>query len=112
MTMLFEIPMRLGLGGNDREHWRERDRRVKNERQSVAWALVGAPRPKMPCVLLITRKSPGNGMDDDNLGQACKAVRDQIAQWLGVNDKLREIVRYTYAQEMRVEWGVRVEVVS
>lgn len=107
--MKVEIPrMRLGRGQNDRESWQARLRRVNSEKQSAAWSLVGKTKPALPCTVTITRIAPGNGLDDDNLSGACKAVRDAVAAWLGVDDKRREFVAYAYAQE-RGPWAVRIE---
>ena len=111
MTVLADIPLRLGRGQNDRIGWPERARRVKSERESIGWALIGKPKPSLPCAVLITRVAPGNGLDDDNIVGACKAVRDAFAKWVGVDDKRADIVRYTYVQE-RAPWGVRIEVVA
>ena len=57
----------------------------------------------------LTRVGPTNGADDDNLAGGLKAIRDEIARWLGVDDRRREIVLYTYAQRRGEGWGVEVE---
>lgn len=110
--VLVEIPLRLGNGLNDHRsnHWGGRSKRVESERDSIAWSLVGKTRPELPCKIQITRIAPSNGLDDDNLAGACKAVRDQLAKWIGVDDRRKDIVRYVYENE-RGDWGVRVEVV-
>jgi hypothetical protein len=107
MTLL--VPIRTVPGMNVREHWRARIRRVKAERDAVAWVLSRMTRPALPLVVTLTRIGPSNGLDDDNLAGSMKAVRDQIAHWLGVDDRKREIVRYAYAQERGKEWGVRIQ---
>lgn len=105
------IPIRTERGQNAREHWRVRAKRVKREREDTAWFLRGKAKPSIPCTVLLTRCAPSNGLDDDNLAGALKSVRDEISVWLGVDDKLRDVVRYTYAQERtgRGDWGVRIE---
>jgi hypothetical protein len=50
--------------------------------------------PQMPLVVELTRISFGR-LDDDNLRQALKGVRDEIAWQLGVNDR-DPIVRWDY----------------
>ena len=104
--MIF-IPIRTGRGLNAREAWQSRARRVKAERQAVAWLLRGK-KPVLPCTVRLTRCAPSNGMDDDGVVGALKAVRDQVAEWLGVDDKDSARVRYVYAQ-CRAAWGVRIE---
>lgn len=91
------VPLRTA-GSNAREAWQARHRRVKRERQATAWMLLQTTRPPIPCTVLLTRVCPSNGLDDDNLRAALKGVRDQIADWLGVNDRDSSRVRYAYAQ--------------
>jgi hypothetical protein len=106
------LPMRTQRGLNNREHPMSRHRRVKKERADVAWFLVRYARehgkPAIPCSVLLTRISPGNGVDDDNLVGSLKSVRDEVARWLGVDDRDRMTVRYRYAQR-RGPWGVQIE---
>ena len=104
------IPLRTGRGQNDRyANFGQRARIVKAERLAVAWALAAAQvnRPPLPCVVTLTRRAPSNGLDDDTLAGALKGVRDQFADWIGIDDKRRDLVRYEYAQE-RGLWAVRI----
>lgn len=104
------VPIRTVSALNSREHWQQRSRRVKKERETVAWYLATrAVKPALPLIVTLTRLGPSNGLDDDNLAGSCKSVRDQIAQWLGVDDRKSEVVRYRYAQERAKEWGVRIQ---
>lgn len=96
-------------GMNAREHHMARARRVKGERELIGWLLALQPKPPTPCAITLTRIAPSAGLDDDNLASALKSVRDAFAQWIGVDDKHRDIVRYCYAQQ-RGPWGVRIEV--
>ena len=106
---MLTIPLRTGRGLNAREHYRVRAKRVKAEREAVALMLGPQVKPAMfPLTVTLTRIAPSNGLDDDNLAGSLKAVRDQIADWLGVNDRDRKTVRYEYEQE-RGPWGVRIE---
>jgi hypothetical protein len=76
------------------------------------WALPGNfPRPALPCVVLLTRVAPSAGLDDDNLSGSLKAIRDQVAHWLRVDDRDPR-VSWTYAQRRgkRGEWAVEVSV--
>lgn len=105
MTIL--VPIRTGRGLNDRGHWRVKARAVKAERQATAWVLKNATRPAIPCSVLLTRIAPSNGLDDDGVVGSLKSVRDEVARWLGVDDRRRDIVRYAYGQR-RGEWGVEI----
>lgn len=106
---MIHVPLRTARGLNNREHHMARARRVKGERLLVAWHLASVKKPSVPLVVTLTRIAPSNGLDpDDNLPSALKGVRDEIAEWLGVNDRDRKTVRYEYEQE-RGPWGVRIE---
>jgi hypothetical protein len=95
-------------GSNAREDWRVRHGRVKRERKAVARMLMFALRPPIPCTVLLTRVAPSGGLDDDNLRQALKGARDQVAEWIGIDDRYTKQVRYAYAQ-IRGAWSVRIE---
>jgi hypothetical protein len=105
---MIEVGIRTVPGLNAREHFRVRAKRVKKEREATAWALSRTKKPALPCTVLLTRVAPSGGLDDDNLSGSLKAVRDQVAQWLGVDDKHSAQVRYTCTQ-FRGPWGVRIE---
>lgn len=107
MTPIY-FPLRTSSGQNAREHFRVRAKRVKAERVAVWCMLHGKPKPKIPCSCLLTRCAPSGGLDDDNLAGSLKSVRDEVAQWLGVDDRHRNQVRYRYAQR-RGPWAVQIE---
>jgi hypothetical protein len=102
------VPLRTVPGLNVREHFAVRAKRVRKERHATAWVLRSVQRPAVPCSVILTRLAPSSGVDDDNLVGALKGVRDEVAAWLGVDDRRRDQVRYRYAQA-RGEWGVRIE---
>lgn len=103
------IPIRTISALNAREHPMARHRRVRSERDAVAWLLRGVQRPPVPCSVRLTRLGPSPGLDDDNLASALKGVRDEIALWIGVDDRHQQQVRYVYAQRWQSAWGVQVE---
>lgn len=105
---MITIPLRTSSGLNAREHFRVKAKRVKKEREAVRWVVASHKRPAVPCSVLLTRVAPSNGLDDDNLVGSLKAVRDEIAAWLGVDDRKSLQVRYRYAQR-RGPWGVVIE---
>lgn len=103
--------MRTSPGGNNREHHMVRARRVKKERTTVAWVLLDKPRPALPVVVTLMRRAPSSGLDDDNLTMSLKAVRDQVAVWLGVDDKDPR-VQWEYDQLRDKLWSVTIEVAA
>lgn len=104
---MISIPLKTSSGLNAREHFAVRSKRVKREREAVSWTLVQHERPTVPCSVTLTRVAPSSGLDDDNLVGSLKAVRDEIAAWLKVDDKDRMTVRYRYAQK-RGPWAVEI----
>ena len=100
--------LRTVPGMNVREHYMARFRRVRDEKERVAWELKRLrEKPPLPCVVTLTRLAPSSGLDDDNLVGAMKAIRDSVADWLGVDDKDSATVRYEYAQQ-RGPWAVGI----
>jgi hypothetical protein len=99
---------------NRRDHWTVR--RSRFDRQAAA-VFACWPRkngsvvvPMMPCVVTLTRIGPRE-LDSDNLAGGFKAVRDQVAICLGVDDG-DERVRWVYRQERGRprEYAIRVRV--
>lgn len=109
--MELTLPIKTVGGLNAREHWRKRARRVKAERTAACLAvrsrLGSDPRP---CVVTLTRLSAGT-LDDDNLQGAGKAIRDGIADAMGIADNDRG-VSWQYQQEKcpRGTFGVRIRI--
>lgn len=93
--------------------WKKIARR-KDAKKAVAEITATVPAPvesMFPLVVELTRLSAGV-LDDDAVPGACKAVRDALAAWLGVDDKHRDRVRYRYEQAKcaKGEYGVLVRV--
>lgn len=98
--MKYRINMKTKRGGNNREHWRTRHRRVKRERGQVALAcrdLVGRFPRGAELLVLLVRVAPGT-LDDDNLRGSLKAVRDEVARLLGRSDDAKAGVVWDYGQ--------------
>lgn len=91
------IPQLLPASLNSREHWRAKAARVKRERAMVRIVLTSRTPPPLPVVVTLTRCSPWL-LDDDNAVGAMKAVRDEVAAWLGIDDR-----------DPRVTWRVDQE---
>jgi hypothetical protein len=105
------LPVRTMSEANVREHFAKKAKRARHQR-SVAAGVCGVElqRPTLPCVVRLVRVSP-RPLDTDNLQRSCKAVRDGIADWLGVDDRDPR-VHYLYDQEKGApkHYAVRVEV--
>lgn len=110
--MRLTIPLKTGRGLNGREHHMARHRRVAGERSAVQWVLNTMKAPAGAVVVLLRRVSPSSrGLDGDNLQGSLKAVRDQVASWLGKDDA-DTLIQWQYAQRpgKKGEWAVEIEV--
>ena len=124
------VPMKLDLSLNSRGNPFKKARQVAAERTAVREALsrqtfkvlsllvqTQALKPGRIVVRLIRvsprwRKfedgTPKPPVDSDNLQGRLKAVRDEVASVLGVDDGDERVVRYTYGQE-RGPSALRIE---
>ncbi len=83
------------------------------ERQTTAWALIALKPPALPCVVSMTRVAPSNGLDDDNLAGSLKGIRDEIAKWLGVDDRdARMKFKPEQRRGKRGEYAVEISIVG
>lgn len=94
-------------------HWAKRAALTKMHR-TYAWAAMReadtAPRLLGPVVVTLTRVAPRE-LDTDNLTGGLKAIRDGIADWLGVPDNdPRVIWRYDQRKGEPKKYAVEVEV--
>ena len=111
MNATVVIPIRLAAGPNSRLHWARRARVAKRERRAAWLATTGWRLPADGgAAVTLVRLAPRR-LDDDNLRGVLKAVRDGVADRLGIDD--RDIrVRWRYAQESGGPgfYGVRLEI--
>lgn len=102
-----DIPgLQIKSEANQRGRWGAGAKRASKQRDVVAALLSGCARRAIPCEVRIVRVAPGR-LDDDNLARACKAVRDEVAVWLGVDDGDPRISWVT-AQEKSKTYGARI----
>lgn len=102
----FSLPIRtVSPNQKRREHWATQARRAKSER--AAFFLL-TPRVGIGAGLIVRLTRFGKRLlDDDNLAGSFKAIRDGIADRLGVKDNDPRI-KWTYAQEIHKQYSVRV----
>lgn len=105
--MRIHIPIRLPSLSNLRLGWRRFAALKKSQKVATKACMHGVDIPPMPLLVTITRVGPRK-LDDDNLANACKYVRDQIAAEVGVDDGDD---RYTWRYCQRIgKYGVDVEI--
>jgi hypothetical protein len=83
MEYSFEIPRTFINHSNSGEHWATRSTRVKLHYSLIAiyWLKGRVGKVNLPCSVYFVRKGPLK-LDFDNLGSACKTLRDAIADKL------------------------------
>jgi len=91
------VPIRIESTPNLRESWRARSKRAGKHKHDTYFALKAARASYvLPCVVTLTRIAPRT-LDSDNNIAGCKACRDGVALWLGVDDADSRI-EWEYAQ--------------
>lgn len=105
------LPIRIVSVANVREHWAARAKRSKLHRETAHLMLRRLAPPAPPVTVTMTRIGPRT-LDTDNLSSGCKAARDGVADWLGVDDgDLRVTWKYGQTKGKPSEYGLIVEVV-
>lgn len=111
------LPIRTRSEANQREHWAPKAKRVKEQRFVARNALCHHPAwPDLyeaggPFRIELTRISP-RGLNDDNLVRSMKAIRDGIADALGIDDgdpRLTWVYRQERGDPKEYKVGVTIE---
>lgn len=110
--MTIDLPLRIVSVANESEGWRRKATRTKKHRKHAWLAMLQKPKPKLPCIVKLIRIAPRE-LDGDNLQSAFKAVRDGIADRLGMDDRDPRVV-WIYAQERGKpkEYSARIQIDS
>jgi hypothetical protein len=116
VLLSFYVPMHLPSVVNLRENWRKRAKRAASQREDITlyWLSLarqyafGERLKSQPLIVKLTRHGRKE-LDDDNLRSALKAVRDGIAECLGIDDRDPR-VRWDYDQVFPHAGGVRVDI--
>lgn len=98
--MMLEIPIHTVSEANQREHWAPKAKRVAHQR-AIARLMTqqhASALPRYPLVVTLTRVAPRPLDSDDNLNGSMKAIRDGIADAMGIKDNDPR-VSWRYAQE-------------
>ncbi len=113
-SVLLALPLRVVSVLNERTHWAKRARRTAEQRSLVRMSLAGQRAWPLvpPVVVTLTRIAP-RSLDGDNLQGALKAVRDGVADALGVDDR-HPSIRWEYAQRRGAprQYGIELQVVE
>ncbi len=106
----FTLSLKLESEANARGlHWRAKHARVKEIRTWAGLMTKQKMQPWMrdPVVVVVTRLAP-RLLDDDNIYGSCKAVRDGIADGLGLKSDRQDKISWFAAQEKAARYSVRI----
>jgi len=106
------LPLRLVSLTNQREHWAKKAKRAKEHRW-LALAAINRGHELLErgrFMVTFTRVAPRK-LDDDNLRECCKHLRDGVADWFGVDDG-SPMYEWRYEQEKGKpkEYAVRIRI--
>jgi hypothetical protein len=99
-----QMPVHVVSEANRRDHWGRAHDRSAGQRRDVGLVLTTIPAPALPLLVTFTTINYGAELDDDNLARAFKAVRDEVARWLGCDDGDRKRLRFAYDQKPGETW--------
>ena len=111
-------PMKLESRTNQREHWSKQWRRDKHQKDIVRQLLLTKrlELPHGPWDIFLIRIKPEDRrvkfLDSDNLQASFKAIRDQVADWLGIDDGDESAASWNYSQETGPEYAIEVEIAT
>lgn len=105
-------PIKIVSETNTRGHWAKGYRRSKKQRSDLRLFLNVKRKPKLPVDVFLTRVGKQK-IDQGNLEASFKAVQDEIALWLGVDDGGSE-VKWHYEQRYhhKNDFGLIVEILG
>lgn len=95
-----EMDMKIVSVANMRLHWAIKAKLAKDQRTRTRMSLAAVAQSSglemLPVTVVLTRIAPRR-LDGDNLQSGFKAVRDGVADWLGVDDG-SSLVDWQYCQ--------------
>ena len=111
--MKIQMPIRIESEANKREHWAVRNKRKVKQQSDFSYLWRNAKlKPSLPCTVIFTRYA-NRILDDDNCIGGFKAVRDQLAKEIGIDDG-SDLISFKYRQEKlsKREYYITVEILE
>ena len=111
MVILIATKTTNPLNGSH-QHWRVKAAQRKKQRAAVIEAVKDLEpwSGGFPVSIKLVRAAPSNGLDDDSLPASMKAVRDQLTEWLGLDDDRTPMIKWSYDQRRSPRGCYLVEV--
>ena len=110
LPIVVRLPFRLVNSANAREHFRVRAKRAANERAVTRMAVSARLHGVVIAtswVVTLTRLYTKKRMDTDGAVNCQKAIRDAVADALGVDDG-SNLVEWRYDQRREPKYGVEI----
>ena len=108
--------MKIVSVANMRMHWAVKAKLTRDQRMRTRMSLAAVAQSfgveVLPVTVVLTRVAPRR-LDGDNLQSGFKAVRDGVADWLGVDDG-HGLIDWQYVQRSgrAGEYAVEIEVIT
>lgn len=97
---------------NTKEHWAVKSKRAKEQRKmagmGLSMSLMFEGKHELPLAISFVRVGKKD-LDSDNLQSSMKAIRDGVADALGINDGDKRIT-WDYQQEKGKEYAVKIRI--
>lgn len=105
------LPIKAECLANKRWHWARKARHNSVQRvlAKLEVATLWKKLPKGPWLVTLTRIGK-KVMDDDNLANAFKAIRDGVADGLRVDDGDRSRVSWQYEQRIGKTYSIEIRI--
>ena len=103
--------------GNARMNWRrEKDKKAAQKQSALLQLRSIGVRPKLPCTIVLQRiAGPRSTLDDDNVPDCMKYIRDTVAKWMGLKSDNKPGLKFLYGQQKTSRkgfLGVRVTIIT
>ena len=106
---VFNIPIRTISEANNRDHWSKKARRAKGQRLMARLLTLSNLSKKLERYVVTLTRIGKRKLDTDNLARSMKAIRDGIADAIGVDDG-DERLRWEYEQKIGKSYFVEVSI--
>lgn len=112
MNLVIVLPIKAVNWANERAHWTRRARVTRQQRHAAHFKLkTAAAKPPAPPVVITLTRYGRRPMDTDGLSSSLKAVRDGVADWLGIDDgDARLTWRYHQLVDARGPYQVSIQI--
>jgi len=127
--IIWQIPLKTVSEGNSTQHWRVKAKRHRMQQFFIRQLFDQEPQQiTLPCIVTMTRLSPRELDEEDNLRMAFKWIKDEISECLILKERKTYInklgraieikgrvdsdkrIKWLYGQEKCQIQGVRIEI--